>query len=207
MNCVVELGNDMRDRYENKRINGYLITRDDSSKDIILGIVDRVLLVGGSSKLVIVKEKLNEFFGKEITYIDTDSQLCVGSGAMESMLYIARNNQIHECLYNSYSFCVNGIEKGHVQRGTTIPFSVSFVLGRMRGNFQMELVVKEFQPGRDERIVLENNYQYALTRSTILILSVEIQYDGLLAIRLIDENLNVIEMLGNFEYSPVCYKH
>ena len=102
---------------------------------------------------------------------------------------------------------MNGIEKGHVQRGTTIPFSVSFVLGRMRGNFQMELVVKEFQPGRDERIVLENNYQYALTRSTILILSVEIQYDGLLAIRLIDENLNVIEMLGNFEYSPVCYKH
>ena len=63
MNCVVELGNDMRDRYENKRINGYLITRDDSSKDIILGIVDRVLLVGGSSKLVSVKEKLNEFFG------------------------------------------------------------------------------------------------------------------------------------------------
>ena len=209
MTCLDKLGAYVLERYEGKRIGDHLVSDMDAPSDILPTLVSSVLLVGGSSKLLAVQEKLETVFDKSIIHMDSDSQLCVGMGAMESLMFISRDNQIHECLYNEFVIQVNQCVVGKVPRGTTIPFDVSYTLGARKRGADVEVVVKQImeEEGREEVVLQYTNAFFQDVARLYLSLKIDIQYDGLLTVRVRDEMSGLEEIIGKVEYCSVCYKH
>ena len=207
--CLDKLGAYVLERYEGRRIGDHLVSDMDSPSDILPTIVSSVLLVGGSSKLLAVQEKLETVFDKSIIHMDCDSQMCVGMGAMESLMYIEHANQIHECLYNQFVILVNKGEVGKIPRGTTIPFDVSYTLGARKRGADMEVVVKQImEEEKREEVVLEyRNTFFPDVARLYLSVKVDIQYDGLLRVRGRDWMSGLEQEIGRVEYCSVCNKH
>ena len=56
--------------------------------------IDHVVLVGGSSRLLLVQEKITSFFGKSKMTQATNCDECVAKGACLSLVNHYRNNEI-----------------------------------------------------------------------------------------------------------------
>lgn len=207
VSCLQRLGTYVIERYEGQRIGDHLISDIDTPSDVLSTIVSSVLLVGGSSKLLAVQEKLETMFDKNIIHMNCDSQMCVGMGAMESLMFISMDNQIHECLYNQFVIVVNGKEVGKIPRGTTIPFTVSYVLGMRKRGCKIEVSLKQLfeeEKKKEEELMRCSDSFFPDFPRFYAAVKIDIQYDGLLTVRIRDEMSGKEEIIGRVEYCSVC---
>lgn len=146
MNCIIQLGQQVVQKYVGTIIGRHKIT---PNAHLLKTIVDSVILVGGSSKLKLIRQKLENYFTASKIHMHSDIQECVGSGTFYSYLStLHKSHSIREVLYNPLIIRLDDTVY-RIERGTTSPFEVVYA-HKMKPQTDVVHVVIE------EEIVNEN---------------------------------------------------
>ena len=196
--CIEDLGVQLQKKYDRVRFGSYRVSSNDTPRDTITGIVNSVILVGGSSKLRLVRERLSAFFERDILHLEEDAQMCVGMGALESIMNFSEySNGIREVLYVSYELYVKGVCVGSIPRSTTIPFDVCYGIGKVKkGEDVLVEVIEVVNEHREKIIDLFIDASYFCTKFSysFAVIHVVVKMDGLLSLYYRDDS-NGMEIL------------
>lgn len=188
----------MAEEVRQSSVWSYRVSSNDTPRDTITGIVNSVILVGGSSKLRLVRERLSAFFERDILHLEEDAQMCVGMGALESIMNFSEySNGIREVLYVSYELYVKGVCVGSIPRSTTIPFDVCYGIGKVKkGEDVLVEVIEVVNEHREKIIDLFIDASYFCTKFSysFAVIHVVVKMDGLLSLYYRDDS-NGMEIL------------
>lgn len=190
--CIEDLGVQLQKKYDKVRFGSYRVNSDDTPRETIIGVVNSVILVGGSSKLRLVRERLLAFFERDILHLEEDAQMCVGTGALESIMnFTEYSNGIHEVMYVSYELFVKGVCIGSIPRSTTIPFDVCYGIGKVKKGEDVPVEVFETSNGYREKIIdllIDPSYFRTKFSYSYAVIHVVVKMDGLLSLYFRDDS-------------------
>lgn len=191
--CLVDLGKQVVKKYAGKKIGRVRIVKEDSPEEALRLIVDSVILVGGSSKLLSVQAMLREFFG-DVIYKDEDTQLCVSKGVMEAVCMIDDPlKSVREVLYHTLVVKEGEKEIGRVSRGVTIPFDTHFGIRPSRRCSQVHVSICEIDEEKEENNetqLVEGTFACPKARQNLIpyvSLKIRVDIDGMICVSARDE--------------------
>lgn len=174
-----------------------LVQKAIADANLTLESIDKVLLVGGSSNIPLIKNKLNDLFGKKIDYsISPDECVSIGASIQGAIL----NREVEDVVLVDVIPISLGVEvEGNlfvpiINRNTPIPAENSKIFTTIKNN-QKAVEINVYQGER--RICSENIYLGKFTLENIrdakagepkirVIFSIDV--DGVLEVKAYDED-------------------